>query len=344
MKNNILKIQLDIYNFIAIMGVSIIAYALWSVRDFLLMFTLALVISTFIEDFVKRWESYKIPRIISVLIFYVIMFGLFFGALIFLVPVILKEAHSVALLYPDISQYIRLDYLSQQFSNFSHFDNAFDFVKNTPINKLFSGLGIFFGGIVNLVIVFVISFYLSIQEHSIDRVLRIFTPKEYESSVLKVWHNTQKKIGGWFRGQLIIALLLFIITYIGLSIIHIPYALLLSLLAGLFGLVPYGILIAVLPALAIGYIYGGLKTFLIIGIFYTIVQQFLDYLIQPIIFKRMAGIPSILVVLSVIVGAKLFGFVGVIIAIPVALFAIEIVKEIEYHKNKNASLFDEEHK
>ena len=344
MKNNVLKMQWDVYNFIALIGVSIIAYALWSVRGFLLMFVVALIISTFIEDFVRRWEKYGIPRVLSVLIFYLVMFGLFFGALIFLVPVIIKEIHSVTLLYPDITQYVQLDYLSEQFSSISNFDNAFDFVRNTPINKLFSGLGVFFGGMINFVIVFVISFYLSVQKHSIDRVLILFTPKDYESSAIRVWHNTQRKIGGWFRGQLILALLLFLITYLGLSIIGIPYALLLSLLAGLFGLVPYGILIALLPSLAIGFIYGGLKTALIIGIFYTIVQQFLDYLIQPLIFKRMAGIPSILVVLSVIVGAKLFGFVGLIIAIPVALFAIELVKEIEYHKNKNASLFDEEHK
>ncbi len=344
MKNNVLKMQWDVYNFIAIIGVSIVAYALWSVRGFLLMFVVALIISTFIEDFVRRWEKYGIPRVISVLIFYLVMFGLFFGALIFLVPVIIKETHSVALLYPDIAQYVQLDYLSQQFSGISHFDNAIDFVKNTPFNKLFSGLGVFFGGIVNFVIVFVISFYLSVQKHSIDRVLILFIPKNYESSVLRVWHNTQRKIGGWFRGQLIIALLLFLITYLGLSIINIPYALLLSLLAGLFGLVPYGILIAVLPSLAIGFIYGGLKTSIIIGIFYAVVQQFLDYLIQPLIFKRMAGIPSILVVLSVIVGAKLFGFVGLIIAIPVALFTIEIVKEIEYQKNRNATLFEEENK
>jgi predicted PurR-regulated permease PerM len=344
MKNQTLNIKFDIYNLIAVLGVGAVGYAFWAVRGFLLMLVVALVLSTFIEDFVKRWEKYRIPRVLSVLIFYIIMFTLFFGAILFLVPVIIKEVGSLATLYPEISQYIKLDYLSQQFNGISNFGDAIDTIKNTPFNKLFSGLGSFFGGVVNLVIVFVVSFYLSIQDHSIDRILRIFTPKEYEPSVIKVWHNTQRKIGGWFRGQLIIAVLLFIVTYIGLSIIDIPYALLLSLLAGLFGLVPYGILIALLPALGIGFIYGGLRTFFIIGIFYGLVQQFLDYLIQPLIFKRMVGIPSLLVILSVIIGAKLFGLAGLIIAIPVALFGLEIIAEIEYHKDRNASLFDEKYK
>jgi predicted PurR-regulated permease PerM len=338
MKKQTLHVKFDIYNIIAVIGIFILTYALWSVRGFILMLVVALVISTFTEDFVKRGKKYKIPRVISVLVFYIIMFALFFGALLFLVPVIIKEVGSLASLYPEITSYIKLDYFSQQFSDLSSFDSVFDAIKNTPFSKLFSGVGIFFGGVINLVIVFVISFYLSIQDHSIDRILRIFTPKEHEPSVIKVWHNTQKKIGDWFRGQLIIALLLFIITYIGLSIISIPYALLLSLLAGLFGLVPYGILIALLPALGIGFIYGGWKTFLIIGIFYGLTQQFLDYLVQPLLFKRMVGIPSLLVILSVIIGAKLFGLAGLIIAIPVALFGLELIDEIERHKNNNEKI------
>ncbi len=335
MKEKTLQIKFDLYNIIAVMGVAALGYALWSIRGFILMLVIALVISTFTEDFVRKGKKYKIPRVVSVLIFYLIMFTLFFGAILFLVPVIIKEVGSLANLYPEVSQYIKLDYLSEQLGNISNFDSALEVLKNTPLSKLFSILGSFFGGVLNLIIVFIISFYLSVQDHSIDRVLRIFTPKEHEASVIRVWHNTQQKIGGWFRGQLIIAVLLFVVTYIGLSIIHIPYALLLSLLAGLFGLVPYGILIALLPAIGIGFIYGGWRTVLVIILFYWLTQQFLDYIIQPLIFKKMAGIPSLLVILSIIIGAKLFGVAGLIIAIPVALFGLEVIAEIEQHKDRS---------
>lgn len=330
----ITTIKFDVYNLIAILGIGAVGYALWSVRGFLLMLVVALVISTFIEDFVKRFEKYKIPRVASVLIFYTIMVLVFFGIILFMIPVIGNEIGVLAQYYPEINQFINIDFLSGQFEEVSSLKDFLAKAKETPIQKFLVSLGSIFGGIVNLVIIFIVSFYLSMQDHGLDRLIKIFTPKHYEESVVRVWENTQKKIGGWFRGQLIIAVLLVIITYIGLSIIGVPYALLLSLLAGLFGLVPYGIFIAILPAIGLGFIYGGWQVALIVLVFYILVQQILDYGIQPFIFKKMTGIPSLLVILSVIAGAKLFGIAGLIIAIPSALFILEIVAEIERHREE----------
>ena len=333
MKNTTI-IKFDPYNLIAIAGIAMVGYALWAVRGFLLMLVVALVISTFIEDFVARWEKYKIPRVASVFIFYTIMTLVFSGIIMFMVPVIITEVKTLSEFYPEISQFFDFQYISGQFDQVSGFRDILEKIKETPIEKLFTTIGSFFGGILNLVIIFIVSFYLSMQDHGLDRLLRIFTPKRYDNAVMRVWHNTQKKIGGWFRGQLIIAAILIVVTYIGLSIIGVPYALLLSLLAGLFGLVPYGIFIAILPAIGIGFLYGGWQMSLITLVFYMLVQQILDYGIQPFIFKKMTGIPSLMVILSVIIGAKLFGIAGLIIAIPTALFGLEIMAEIERHKEK----------
>jgi len=340
MKNTNMTIKFDPYNLIALFGIGAIGYAIWSVRGFLLMLLVAIVISTFIEDFVKRWEKYKIPRVASVLIFYVIMMMLFFGIIIFMIPVIVTEVSTLAGFFPEIAQYVNFDFLSQQFDKISGTEDILSKIRQTPVDQLFTTLGSFFGGILNLIIIFIVSFYLSVQDHGLDRVLRIFTQKKYEESVLRVWHNTQLKIGGWFRGQLIIAALVVVITYIGLSIIGIQYALLLSLLAGLMGLVPYGIFIALLPAVGIGFLHSGWQTGLMVLAFYMIVQQILDYVVQPFIFKKITGIPSLLVILSVIIGAKLFGFAGLIIAIPLALLGLEIVDEIENVKEGKVKIIE----
>ncbi len=332
---NITVFKFDLYNLFALAGVSAVVYGLWSIRGFLLMLVVALVISTFIGDFVKRCEKYKIPRVISVLVFYILMISIFFGVILFMVPVIINEIGVLAQFYPDIANFINLDFFTGQFDNISSVGDFFSKIKEAQFEKLFSSLGVFFGGLLNLIVIFIVSFYLSIQDHGLDRFLCIFTPKRNEKSVLRIWHNTQRKIGGWFRGQLIIAVILVIVTYVGLNIIGIPYALLLSLLAGLFGMVPYGIFLAVLPAIGIGIINNGWQAGLIILGFYLLVQQVLDYAVQPFIFRKMTGISSLLVILSIIIGAKLFGFIGLIIAIPVALFLLEIVSEIETCKNNS---------
>lgn len=343
MKNNsTMTIKFDLYNLIAILSVMVLGYALWSVKGFLLMILVAIVISIFAEDFVIKLRKRKIPRIASVLIFYLLMIIAFFGIILFMVPVIINEIKGLAEFYPNIVSYLNFDFLIGMLDEVTSIKDVVLEAKNISFQKLFSGVGSIFGGIANVVIVFVISFYLSIKDNSIDRVLKIFTPEKYEEKVLRIWHNTQKKIGSWFRGQLIIAFLLVIVTYIGLTLLSVPYALLLALFAGLFGFVPYGIFIAVLPTVGIGIIHGGWNTGLFIIIFYLLVQQVLDYIIQPILFKKIIGIPPLLVILSLMIGVKLFGIAGLIIAIPMALFVLEIIAEIENHKNgKSKKVFTE---
>lgn len=316
-----------------IAGLASLAYAFWVVRDFLLMLVVALVISTFIEDFVRRGEKYKLPRFVSVILFYTLAVLVFLGILLFLVPVVIHEVGTLAEFYPELAKFINIDVLSKNIGEASSLQDIIDRLQNTPINALFSRLGSLFGGIFNIIVVFVISFYLSMQNHGLDRVFKIFTPKQHEVTIRRIWKNTQYKIGTWFQGQLIIAFLLVIVTYIGLSLFNIPYALLLSLLAGIFGLMPYGIFIAVLPAIALGVIYGGPIKAIFIAFFYVMVQQILDLVIQPLLLKKIVGIPSLLVILSVIVGAKLFGVAGLVIAIPLALLTLEIITEIEKKKD-----------
>ncbi|MGB0925427.1 MAG: AI-2E family transporter, partial [Minisyncoccia bacterium] len=267
---------------------------------------------------------------------YTLLSLLFFGILIFLVPVVINEVGSLSTVYPEITQFINPDVLSTDLAGASSLSDVIAKIQNTPVEKLFSSLGSLFGGIFNLIVVFVISFYLSMQDHGLDRVFKIFTPKKYEDSIRRVWKRTQTQIGGWFRGQLIIAVLLAVVTYIGLLLFGIPYALLLALLAGLFGLVPYGIFIAVIPAIGLGFIYGGLWKAFGVGVFYSMIQMLLDNVVQPLILNKIVGIPSLLVILSMIIGAKLFGIAGLIIGIPLALFGLEIIAEIEKYKEARA--------
>ncbi len=339
MKNNsTITVKFDVYNLIALLSVVAIVYALWSVKGFLLMVLVAIVISIFADDFVNKLKKRRIPIIISVLIFYLMTLILFFGVILFMVPVIINEVKVLSDLYPNVIGYINFDFITSKLDEVTNVRDLILQAKHVPVANLLSGVGSFFGGVANIVIVFIISFYLSLKDNSIDRVIRVFTPEKYEDKALTVWHNTQKKIGSWFRGQLIIAFLLVIVTYIGLTLMSVPYALLLALLAGLFGFVPYGIFIAVLPTVAIAVIHSGWKAGLFVVIFYIIVQQILDYIIQPILFKKMTGIPPLVVILSLMIGINLFGIAGLIIAIPMALFVLEIIAEIENNKKRKKSI------
>lgn len=327
---SIQRIHFDTANLIRVAFVVLLGFAVWRIFDFVIVLAVALVVSTFIEDFVKRGRKHRIPRAVSVILFYLISILLFLGILVFLIPALAQEVDLLARIYPEIQTVINLDVLNDAAGGAYNVQDVLAQISQVSFGDvLLKNLSLFFGGILNVVFIFIFSFYLSIQEGSFDKLLRIFTPLHHEEKVLDLWRRTQLKIGSWFRGQLIIALALTILTYIGLSLFGVPYAFLLSLLAGLFGLIPYGILIALIPALLMGFSEGGIGMLLLILGFYALLQQILDYILQPIILRKLTGIPSLLVILSVVIGAKLFGFFGLILAVPVTLFILECVEDRE---------------
>jgi len=328
------RIHFDKHNLFEVALIALLIYALWTIGNFLLVLGAALIVSTFIEDFVVRGEKYKIPRLASVIMFYVIAVLVFGAVLIFVLPTLAREIFSLAEIYPEIQTFLQSNTLLSQFNGQTEVNSVIDSLKDPVLREQIMGQALnFFGGIFNLLIIFVVSFYLSINKDGIDHLLRIFTPMKYEEMVVNMWHRIQVKVGSWFRGQLIIALILTVITYAGLALAGIPYAFLLALLAGVFGLVPYGIFIALIPAMFIGFGHGGIVTALIIAAGYFGLQQVLDLGLQPLIVKKLTGVPSLVVILSIIIGAKLFGLYGLLLAMPIALFMMEVIAESEKQKS-----------
>ena len=181
-----------------------------------------------------------------------------------------------------------------------------------------------FGGVVNAVLVIVMSFYLSIQEKGIDQFLKIITPKKHEAYVLDLWTRTQKKIGLWFQGQMLLGLIMGVIVFIGLAIMGVENALLIAIISGIFELIPFGLTFAAVPAILFAILNGGFVLGLKVLIFFIVIQQLENYLFQPMIVKRVVGIPPLVVLLSLLIGIALAGFWGAILALPVAVLALGI--------------------
>jgi len=330
---NDVRIHFDKHNLFEVALVGALVYLLWTIGDFLLVLGVGLILSTFIEDFVQTMGSLKVPRVVSVLLFYVLALVVFAAVIIFVVPVLAREVASLAKVYPEVQDFIASNAFIAQATDSISLSNVTEQLQDPVIrDQIFSGALDFFGGLINLIVIFVVSFYLSINKNGIDYLLRIVTPMKYEDMVISMWRRVQRKVGSWFRGQLIIAVILMVLTYAGLALVGIPYAFLLAVLAGLFGLVPYGIFLALIPAVIIAIAHGGIWMGIGVIIFYFILQQVLDLGLQPLIVNKLTGVPSLVVIISVIIGAKLFGIYGLLLAMPIALFVMELVAESEKQK------------
>jgi predicted PurR-regulated permease PerM len=331
-------ISLKFETVIQLLLLAALAVALWKIGSTLVVIATAIVVAAFVEGtagpFMKRLS---LPRPASVVIVYVTLFALFGGALYLILPTFIQEISGLLTLLPEGSGLTEI---------IGTLGNGATPVGDDPVaiadhiretyqslsGNVFQIAGSLFGGVVNVVLIMVISFYLSMQDRGIEQFLRLITPVQHESYVVDVWHRTQKKIGYWFQGQMVMALIVAILTYIGLTIVGSPYALVLSLTAGVFELVPFGLLLAVVPALVIAFQAGGWTLLLWVAIIYIVIQQFENYVLQPLIIQRATGIPSLVILLSIIIGVNLFGIYGLFLGIPVAVLAVELINDKEAKK------------
>ena len=323
--------------------VGVLALAIWKISNIILVILTAVVLASLVESFstgiIRR---VKIPRIVAVISVYMFVFALFGTVIALLVPTFSKEIGDLSLL-ADASG------IGEFFKNFQSVDNT----ATGPLGLLSQLQGSFgqlstelidtlqsaFGGIVNVILVMVISFYLSIEERGVAQFLRAVAPLQYEEYVISVWQRTEYKIGAWFRGQLLQAVILAVLTYIGLWVLGVPYALMLSILAAALGMIPFGIILAGVVALFVAFVSGGLELTLFTFVWYTALQQVENYILQPLIINRTTGLPPLVILLSVVIGVGLIGFVGLFLSIPLAVVLMELIRDYEAEKKKEIQAF-----
>ncbi|PIZ86487.1 hypothetical protein COX94_00030 [Candidatus Nomurabacteria bacterium CG_4_10_14_0_2_um_filter_33_9] len=346
-KNQFASISINTSTIIRFFLVAIGFFLLWFLRDLLLVILTAIIIASFVESAVPHFKKIKINRVFGVVIIYISSI-LFLAFLFYLfAPLLITELYNFSVFLssylPDSSivNYFKNDAFGGAkdiINNLSHslsltnlLDTSKAFVTNLS-GGFFQTLSVAFGSVFNVILIVLISFYLSIQEKGIEKFLRIILPVEYEEYAVDLWERSRRKIALWMKGQMLLGILITILTYLMLSIMGIQYALLLSIIAGVMELVPYGILVALVPAISFSYLSGGISTALMVGGAYIILHQFEVFLFAPLVIKSVVGLSPLVVIIAALVGFELGGFWGLVLAIPVAVFIIELMSDLEKKK------------
>jgi len=326
-------------------------YFAFLIKDLLLVLLASVVIASSVEPGARWLMKRKFPRIISVLTIYVGVILILAGLMYFFIPPLVSDTSQFV---NSLPQYI--ESLTISAGEFNSIPAVQEFLTNIStsfrdanfLSSVGSGVSgatfgflatasTIFGGIMSFLLIIVLSFYLAVQEDGVANFLRIIVPIQHEKYILGLWKRAQRKIGLWMQGQLILGLLIGILTYLGLSILGVENALLLAVIAALFELIPvFGPILAAVPAVAFGFIGGGATLgFLVIGL-YVIIQQFESQLIHPLVVKKIIGIPALIAIVALIIGAQIAGFLGIILSVPLAAVLMEYLGDVE--KNKAAQL------
>lgn len=312
-------------------------------RDILLVVLGAVVIASSIEPSIKWFIARKVPRLLAVLIIYFGLALICAGSFYFLFVPLLIELQQFLIDLPTYMGSLSTEGLKTV--GLASPTALQDIVNAIPINDIvtkinvliasmsqsfFSTAATFLGGVLSFILIVVISFYLSVQQDGIVNFLKTISPSKHRRYIVSLWNRSETKIGLWLQGQLLLAVIVAVLVYLGLSLLGVKHALLLAALAGLFEIIPlFGPILAAVPGVAVAFVDGGIGIAVIVTALYLIVQQFENQLIYPLVVKKVVGVPPIISIVALVIGAKLAGFLGLLFAVPVAAILMEFFNDLE---------------
>jgi predicted PurR-regulated permease PerM len=303
---------------------------LYLIRDILMILFIAIVVASAFDPWVTYLQKKRTSRIISAIFIYTVFSAAVILFFYFLIP---SLAHDSAAFVSHFSDYYhtQLNEYLQPFGDIVPIESG-DILNKIPeyIQQRSASGGIFdammtvVGGFVAGISIMVISLYLLMQDRGIEKFLRYVTPLRHETYVLSTWEKVQKKLSAWVRGQIFLGFTIGVMTYVGLTILKVKYALILAVIAGIFELVPMiGPIFSAIPAMVIGFSQNPFIGFMVLGL-YIFIQQTENHIIVPMVMKKVTGLNRVIVILSLLIGAKLGGVLGMIVAVPLAAVVVEI--------------------
>ena len=190
----------------------------------------------------------------------------------------------------------------------------------------------FIGGVFAFIMLIVVSFYLAVREKGVEDFIRLVIPLRHEAYAVDLWLRSQRKMGQWLRAQLLLGALIGAAIYLGLTLLNVKYALVFAFLAAILELVPIvGPVLAAVPPTIIAFLQDPSLALIVIVLF-IIVQQVESHIVVPLVMKSSIGISPIVVVIALLVGAKLAGIIGLLLAVPMAAVMVEFLHDYDRKK------------
>lgn len=294
---------------------------IYYIRDIVLQVFVALLLMSIINPLVIRLSKYKIPKIVSILLSYILIFGFLGAAIAAIFPPLIEQSTNLFNNLPgylqssDLSKYINEDLVGQFVSQ----------LGSVPSQIIKAGF-LFFGNILSILTVAIFAFYMLLIRDKFDANLEFLFGKERTKNVVSIIDVLETRLGGWARGQFTLMFSIGILSYVGFMLLGIPYALPLAMLAGIFEVVPYiGPIVAAVPAIILGFSISPFLGFAAVGLA-LLIQQLENYILVPKIMEKSTGVSPIITLISLAIGYRLAGIVGMIVSIPLVIIVHTIIQ------------------
>lgn len=331
-----ININITTLTVIKIILVFVLLYFLILIKDVLAILFVSLIFASAVDPWVDWMQKKKIPRAVGVLMLYLVIFTLIGITIYLIIPPIVNEVSDLSDNFPRY-----MDKVSSGISMLREYSirhGLLEDVKNNlgtvssnlqgAVGGIFSTVSGIFGGIFSFFLVLVITFYMIVEENAIKKLVWSIAPVQHQPYVMQLINRMQRKMGLWLRGQLVLSLVIFVLTYVGLSLLGVRYALVLALVAGMTEFIPYlGPMLGAIPAVFLSLLQEPIMAVFVI-ILYMIVQWVENNILVPKVMQKAVGLNPIISIAVLLMGFKIAGVVGAILAIPVATAVSVFVQDI----------------
>ncbi|GAA4345688.1 AI-2E family transporter [Angustibacter luteus] len=300
----------------------------------LTLLAISLFLALGLDPVVQAVQAKGIKRGPSVALVFVTVILLFVGIIALLVPPVVKEAVELANNAPDLvaklqrndqlnkldDQYHFLDQIQKQLHEKDFWTSLFGGVLGAG-KAVVSGL---FSAFTVLVLTLYLTASLPAAKASVYRMV----PRTRRQRVTFLSEEISKRVGGYFLGQVGVATLNAVCSYIMMKIVGVPYSAVLAVTVGLFGLIPMvGATIGAVIVVIVAF-FDSTRSAVIVAIYYVVYQQVENYVIAPRIMSRTVAVPGAITVVAALAGGTLLGVLGALMAIPVAAGLLLIYREV----------------
>lgn len=294
------------------------------IRDIILLLFVSFILMSALHPVVEWLERFYLPRVAAIILLYFIGFVAFAIATSTIIPPLITQSVRLANQLPSFIASL-LFFLDLRGINLETFTSQLGPLTQN-IFRLTIGI---FNNLFAVLTTLVFTFYFLLERKNLAGYLETLVGSQAGVSAIKTIYKIENRLGAWVRGELLLMSIVGILTYLGLLILELEFALPLALIAGLLEIVPVmGPIVSAIPAIivALATAPSPILALAVAGL-YFIVQQLENNVIVPIVMRQAVGLSPVVTLLALLIGGKLGGVGGAILAVPIVVTLQVILSE-----------------
>lgn len=313
----------------------VLVWLLYLVRDVLLWIYVSALFAIGLSPAVRlieRQRRFRLPRWLAILAVYLVILAALTGVGFVVLPPLVRQARQFAADLPRLTEQAQQYLLARGI--LSEPITWREAIQQAPgkgtdvVGRVAGAVWGFFGGLVGVLTVLILTFYLLVEAEALFATLVRLVPLERRARVAALSRQITLKVSAWLGGQLLLAGVIGASAAIGLGLLGLPYFYVLALIAAIGELIPVvGPLLAAIPGILVAWSVSG-KLALGVAAFYVLQQQVENHVLVPKLMARQLGVSATTIIIALLIGSSLLGLVGALLAVPTAAIVQVLVQEL----------------